>query len=401
MTRTRSPWKRTAVLSAAIVALAACGGGGGGSTSTAQTQGTGTLRIALTDAPSCGFDQVNVTVDRVRVHQSAGAGESEAGWSEVRLDPPRKINLLTLMNGVLFDLGQTALPAGQYQQLRLMLVANAGSGSPANSVVPSGGAETALSTPSGMQSGIKMNHSFAVPAGTLVDLVLDFDACKSIVQQGNGRYQMKPVIKVIPMAVSGSVTGTVTTTISGTAVTQARVSAQKDGNVLRATVPDSSGSYTLSPIDSRFAPYEIVITMSGAATSVVTGVPVTIAGMTPVPAITLSNGSMMGKVSGTVGPAAALPATVRALEAVGTVPRVEVASGNTGGAGEYSMSLPKAAAQLATYSASALTFSALATATTAGKYTIVAADANDGTKVGTPNPVDIPLLDQTVNFTFP
>ena len=167
MTRTRSPWQRTAVLSAAIVALAACGGGGGGSTSTAQTQGTGTLRIALTDAPSCGFDQVNVTVDRVRVHQSAGAGESEAGWSEVRLNPPRKINLLTLMNGVLFDLGQTALPAGQYQQLRLMLVANAGSGSPANSVVPSGGAETALSTPSGMQSGIKLNHSFTVPAGTL------------------------------------------------------------------------------------------------------------------------------------------------------------------------------------------------------------------------------------------
>lgn len=65
MKRTRSPLTWTAALSAAAIALAACGGGG---ESTSPTQAQGTLRIALTDAPSCGFDQVNVTVDRVRVH---------------------------------------------------------------------------------------------------------------------------------------------------------------------------------------------------------------------------------------------------------------------------------------------------------------------------------------------
>lgn len=108
------------------------------------------------------------------------------------MNPPRDIDLLSLMSGVLLDLGQIALPAGPYQQLRLVPVPNAGSGSPANAVVPSGGVETALSTPSGTQSGIKLNHSFTVPADTLVDLVLDFDACKSIVQQGNSRYPMKP-----------------------------------------------------------------------------------------------------------------------------------------------------------------------------------------------------------------
>ena len=53
--------------------LAACGGssdsGGGG------IGGTGSMHVQLTDAPSCGYDAVNVTIDRVRVHQSSTASE--------------------------------------------------------------------------------------------------------------------------------------------------------------------------------------------------------------------------------------------------------------------------------------------------------------------------------------
>jgi len=42
----------------------------------------------------------------VRVHKSAAAEENGAGWSEIILNPARKINLLDLMNGVLEDLGE-------------------------------------------------------------------------------------------------------------------------------------------------------------------------------------------------------------------------------------------------------------------------------------------------------
>ena len=49
-----------------------------------------------------------------------------------------------MTNGVLAELGQTALPAGKYTQLRLVLAANDGSHPLANSVVPTGSAETAL-----------------------------------------------------------------------------------------------------------------------------------------------------------------------------------------------------------------------------------------------------------------
>jgi hypothetical protein len=71
--------------------IAGCGSGGdGGGMSTAQP---GTLGVSLTDAPACGFDEVNVTVSKVRVHQSDTANENAAGWADIALNPPKKINL--------------------------------------------------------------------------------------------------------------------------------------------------------------------------------------------------------------------------------------------------------------------------------------------------------------------
>src|SRR5215207_2334268 len=123
---------------AATIALAACGGGGdtGG--------GTGTLRMALTDAPACGYDAVNVTIERVRVHKSSSAGDNDAGWSDLVVAPQQRVNLLTLTNGVLEELGETPLPAGRYTQMRLVLAANGNNAPFANSVLPSGGSEVAL-----------------------------------------------------------------------------------------------------------------------------------------------------------------------------------------------------------------------------------------------------------------
>src|SRR5713101_4173113 len=72
------------------VFVAGCGGDGGGSTQ------PGTLGVSMTDAPACGFDEVNVTVSKVRVHQSSTADDKAAGWTDITLNHPQKINLLTL-----------------------------------------------------------------------------------------------------------------------------------------------------------------------------------------------------------------------------------------------------------------------------------------------------------------
>ena len=210
-----SPWLRTlrwAALLGAAAILAACGGGGGGGTAT----GDGSLRVALTDAPSCGYDHVFVTIEKVRAHTSATAGDAEGGWSELTLSPARRVDLLTLTNGVLEELGTMPLPAGHYSQIRLVLASNSGTGttSIANAVQPTGGELVPLATPSGQQSGLKLQAHFDVAAGQMADMVLDFDACKSVVKAGNsGNYNLKPVISVFQRIVSGF-TGYVTTTLA-------------------------------------------------------------------------------------------------------------------------------------------------------------------------------------------
>ena len=181
-----------ASLVASVLIAAGCGGGGGiGGTG----QDAGTMRVSIGDAPACGYEAVNVTIERVRVNQSPTAGDDDGGWSEVMLSPARRIDLLTLTNGVLEDLGQTSLPAGRYTQLRLVLAANDAAHPLANSVVPVGGQETALESPSAQQTGLKLNLDVEVPVGKVVDLALDFDACRSVVRLGNsGRYNLKPVL---------------------------------------------------------------------------------------------------------------------------------------------------------------------------------------------------------------
>ena len=238
--------------------LAACGGGSDdGSTPAPPAAATGTLRIALTDAPACGFDHVYVTVERVRVHQTSSANDNDAGWSEIVLNPAQRIDLLGLTNGVLAELGQTLLPAGQYTQVRLVLSPNGG-GIPANAVVPTGGTETALDTPSATQSGLKLIHGFTVQPNTLTDLVLDFDACRSIVRKGNGGFNLKPVIAVIPRTTTGIV-GTVDPALVGVTV-----SAQKNGVVVRSTTSSAGGNFVLSGLDPAQSPFDVAFAATGA-----------------------------------------------------------------------------------------------------------------------------------------
>ena len=259
--------------------VAGCGSGGdGGGMSTAQP---GTLGVSLTDAPACGFDAVNVTVSKVRVHQSSSADDKAAGWNDIVLDPPKRINLLefndpTQNNGALLSLGDISLPSGHYTQVRLVLSPNNGSIPPNNSVVLSDTkAEKPLDTPSAVQSGIKLVHEFDVPSGQRVDLLLDFDACHSIVHTGSDKYKLKPVIKVIPFVLNG-IEGFVNTNLLGSSVV---VSAQNnEGEIIRATVPNTTtGKFFLAHLETTDCPtrcYNVVITADNHATAVIARVPV-------------------------------------------------------------------------------------------------------------------------------
>lgn len=395
------PWLRTraAILLAecmAVALLAACGGGGG--TTTPATSGT--LRVAMTDAPACGFDAVYVTVEKIRVHQSADADANAAGWSEIRLDPARRVNLLSLSNGVLLELGQTALPPGRYTQMRLVLAANGGAAPLANAVVLAGsGTELALTTPSGQQAGLKMKIGIEVEAGQMADLVIDFDACKSVVTAGmSGRYLLKPVLKAVPRLVSG-VQGHVDVALANG---DTAVSLQQDGVIVKATVPETSGRFMLAPVAA--GTYDLVVTAPGHATAVVTGVTVTADAVTAVntsaTALALpasANGTATGKVTTGAPP---IDAYVRAEQPLTGGRRIVVADTSADAdSGHYTLTLSVGAPRVASFVAlpNQLVFAADAAA--AGKYALVA------TSAGASKPTTVFTLAAgatvTTDFTFP
>lgn len=378
------------LLTLGLASLAACGGGSSGS----ADAGTGTLRMALTDAPACGYDAVNVTVQKVRVHQSSGAADADSGWSEIVLSSPRRVDLLKLTNGILDELGQTALPTGRYTQLRLVLASNDASNPLANSVVPTGGFETALKTPSGQQSGVKANISIDIATDKLADFVIDFDACKSVVAAGaSGQYQLKPVVSVIPRYASG-VSGYVHSSVVSP---NTSVSLQQAGVVIKATTPDSTGKFSLQPV----APgnYTLVITASGRATAVVTGIPVAAESITSLnTSVTAFNPlpSMTGAVQGN----APADTFVRAQQTVQGGVVVEVAGRFVDGAGLYTYVLPLDAPQVATYVAAPVPLVFTQSTTAAGNYQLTASLSGF-----TDKSVNLPTLTvgaiTVTNFTFP
>ncbi len=368
-----------AVGSAAV--LAACGGGGGDG-------GDGTLRVALTDAPSCGFDHVFVTVEKVRVHQNGAASDSDAGWTDINVTPARRIDLLSLTNGALEELGTTPLAAGSYSQIRLVLASNSttgtGTATIANAVQPTGGAVIPLTTPSAQQSGLKLQAHFDVAAGQMADVVLDFDACKSVVKAGNsGQYILKPVISVVPRILAG-IQGFVAPSLATGSTT---VAAQQNGVTIRATQPDTTTA-TLGKFSIPFLPagtYTLVITSDGHATGVVTGVPVgTITTVINGTSTAIATGtSTMANVTGTVSvtsvsgsstvSAALTDATVRALQPLTGGPTIEVGHQPVDSVlGTYSFRLPSAAPVKAPFVSAGTALSFTPDAAAAGKYTIEA-----------------------------
>ena len=395
----RASW---AALGTALVTLAACGGGGGGMSS--AMGGVGTLRVALTDSPACGYDAVNITIDKVRVHQSSTAAESDGGWIDMPVTPSRRINLLDLTNGVLDELGQVQLPAGHYTQMRLLLAANNANGPLANSVVPTGGTETALTTPSAQQSGLKLNLGIDVGANQIADVVLDFDACKSVVRRGNsGQFNLKPVVAAIPRVIDvGRIEGFVDVSVAAATI----VSAQTGGSPVKATPPDAvTGKFVLFPVP--VGNYTLVLTNPARATAAIVNVPVvttapTQVGAASAPLLPPLAASAPRAITGTVTTNPLASASVRALQTVATTPTATTveaaftaADDLTGG---FGMTLPVVAPVWASFTPSVTPFGFITDDAAAGLYTLQAESGG----VTKSQAIDVkPATVPPVTFVFP
>lgn len=266
-----------------------------------------------------------------------------------------------------------------------------------------------------------MIHQFTVGSGQRVDLLLDFDACKSIVKTGNDKYILKPVIKVIPFALNG-IQGFVE---KNSFVNQSLVgknviaSAQFNGDIVRTTVVNTdTGKFFLAHLDS-VNDYAVVITADDHATAVITKVPVDDAPSittvsteaAPIPLNSSGNHSVDGTV--TLSPLSATDETVfvTAKQTFGsvppltvvtvilqvTIPQIDPQTNLPTGDYTYALTLPIAAPSFGQHSTPPPPITLTAQSGVAGKYTVEASADGYVTKSSS---VDISLADSTQNFTL-
>ena len=195
------------------------------------------VNVRMTDAPG-NFQQVNVDITGVEFKINNGATVSLNVHSGV-------YNLLDFVNGIDTLIASADVPSGSLSQVRLILGTN--------NTVKVDGVVYPLSTPSAMQSGLKLNVNSTLIAGVVYNLLLDFDANQSVVLTGNGEYQLKPVIRTVSVATSGSIHGSVVTT----SALPASVSVT-DGINTYSTFTDASGNFLVRGVPAGI--YAVTIT---------------------------------------------------------------------------------------------------------------------------------------------
>lgn len=310
---------------------------GCGSHTQSNTASAAMVNVHISDPATCAapqgeFSHVFVTITDVLIHQSATAAASDAGW--VDLSPnlksaPMQVDLLGLASNQCFlaSLGSIGIQPGNYQQIRVILAANSASvagnqcgstancvmltSDPANTPHPlllSSEAQTGIKIPSGQIAG----GQFSIAAGETKDLNIDFNACASIVSQGNGQFRLKPVLHAGEVSITSvSINGTVLDSVTRQPVAGGSTVValeQKDSNnvdrVIMETVAAANGNFVFCPVSA--GTYDVVITAidgSGKAyaATVITGVqPGNGLGNVPITAAALP-ASIQGQITSTTG----------------------------------------------------------------------------------------------------
>jgi len=206
------------------LALAACGGG-------SSSSGSGSLTLGITDGPVEEADNVFVQFSKVTLKPSGvdddddsdpGNGDDNANGGNdddaddnpafvtIEFDEPKRIDLLDQQNGNSALLVENeSIPAGDYDWVRLGVDLG-----PGETVIVIGDTTHDLFCPSCDQTGLKLVTPFSVESGGTLDLTIDFDLRKSVVEAPGKGFILKPALRLV----NNDETGEIAITATGTYV---------------------------------------------------------------------------------------------------------------------------------------------------------------------------------------
>jgi hypothetical protein len=289
---------RALILASGIAALAVALYSCGGTNTAFNSTSMGTLVVSISDPPSCmppegSFTHVYVTIRSVQAHTSSTATDTSPGWQELApqlASNPMQIDLFApaQTNCVLAQLGSAQLPAGSYQEIRLLLVSNTPAASDAvpmqnacaghgfNCVVLADGSVRQLDLSSQANTGLKippgqvLGGPIQVQAGQSVDLDIDFNACASIIAEGNGMYRLKPALTASQVTTNNSgISGQIVDSITKAPINgQVLVAVEQADNtgterIVRQASTDSNGNFRFCPLPT--GPFDVVAVAVGPA----------------------------------------------------------------------------------------------------------------------------------------
>jgi hypothetical protein len=178
---------------ALFLQLSGCGGGGGDGDGSVST---GTLQVGITDSPAFpDFLSVHITILKVVAVPAGkeGLADDDPGLPVIATFPAGLGVEILGLHFLPQILGTTQVPAGSYNQIRLILAPNQPTLSNYVIMTNTPGQRQELKTPSAQQSGLKIVGKFTVTPGAFNTIVLDFNPNDAIVFAGNsGNIILKP-----------------------------------------------------------------------------------------------------------------------------------------------------------------------------------------------------------------
>jgi hypothetical protein len=225
--------------------------------------GTGTLKLMVTDKPFPVDMITEAAIKITRIEMRKAGGDPSAAFVTI-FDGERMVDLLDLRNGRMDLLAEADIPAGSYDQMRLIVTDG--------KISLTDGREFDLKVPSGEETGIKLNFNVEIAEGEDNVLLLDVDLTRAFSAIPSGHiddvstirsFQFHPslAMRLIRMLEAGKIIGTITDDTPAP-IAAAQVAAfDEDDTEVSSTMTETDGTFVLMGLHT--GTYRVDITADG------------------------------------------------------------------------------------------------------------------------------------------